>query len=269
MFEKNGFKGEIVYCELWFKGVHSTLMEKTQHGSWRLAGHASAVQKADNEEEMKLGYQASGLNPSDPLTLLPPWGCSSQRFHSLPRQCHQPRSKCSNTWACKGHFRANPHEPPMLPIGCVVSLALFSTFTQRSTYILFYPSLCLSCQRDLKKCYISVGISLREVTRGTWGYLSGQVRKRWLSHLSQVSSGAGLSACLWVNCNQLALCCSQMQPLLPGCTAWQTPEAGPQQGPILPSLAFDCGERVASVKHYSHVGMVFRSKNNCQAFEFH
>lgn len=152
-------------------------MGKTQCRSWRPAGQASAVW----EEEIGLGYQTSGPKLRDPLPrseVLTPEGPTgfpdSATSQGASAQTHEPGEDTS---------RPIHNDPPRHPTGCVVSLPLLST--QRSTRIWFYPFLCLSCQRGLKKRYISVGISLREMTWAIWGYLSGQIRTRWLSHLSQ------------------------------------------------------------------------------------
>lgn len=102
---------------------------------------------------MGLGYQTSGPKLRDPLAAPPPpppsevltpegpTGLPDSTSQGASAQTHEPVEDTS---------RPIHSDSPMLPTGCVVSLPLL--FMQGSTPMWFYPSLCLSCQRGLKKC---------------------------------------------------------------------------------------------------------------------
>lgn len=185
-------------------------MGKTQYHSWRPAGQASAVR----EEGMGLGCQTSGPKLKDPLPL-PQWNSNSWRSHRLPRQWHQSRSKCSNPWACRGHFTASPQQSPYASYW-LCSLSAIALHAKKYPYLVLPFPLPLLPEGS-------------EETQFQWafhlGKWHGPFGGTYLDRLGLGGSSTCLkplgcrtqsmhALCLWMNYNKLALCCKARMPSL-------------------------------------------------------
>lgn len=117
---------------------------------------------------MGLGHQTSGPNLSDPL--LPHEALVPQGPITFPDSATSQGTSAEAREPVGDTSQPTQNCPPLLPTGCVVSLPLFATFMQRSTHSLFYSSLCLSCQRGLKKLLCFSGYF---TWRNDMGHLGG------------------------------------------------------------------------------------------------